>query len=388
MSETRVADESGHAAGRVLLPFCWRRTGAVLLGLAAIAAAAIWPGTAWFVAFGFVAGSVVLAWVPKPAAGAADGAHRRAEPALGALCVKVLPIWGGLTSTAANYFADAMATLMSRFGGMSERLRDTMQLTQDHGHQQLAQALAQAEERLASVIRDLRAALDSRERVMQELMSTADSVSRLDEMAAAVGAIARQTNLLSINAAIEAARAGETGRGFAVVAQEVRQLSLESARAGQDIGRVIQEVGVAFARSRANYRELSSQDAATTQQAGDAIQAVVERIRRVTSDVVRTSDGLLQQSQSIRSEIDEVLVAVQAQDRIGQMLGHVHANQQRLMDCLSAADAAEVPEPAAWLDQLRATYTTAEEAAVHDGRPIPLLAAAQGAAPQQDTTFF
>lgn len=37
--------------------------------------------------------------------------------------------------------------------------------------------------------------------------------------------IAKQTNLLSLNASIEAARAGESGKGFAVVADEIRNLS-------------------------------------------------------------------------------------------------------------------------------------------------------------------
>jgi methyl-accepting chemotaxis protein len=68
-------------------------------------------------------------------------------------------------------------------------------------------------------------------------------VKGLSAMTDTIRDIARQTEILAINAAIEAARAGEAGKGFAVLAGEVRRLSVRSnesaAQIRQDISRLV-----------------------------------------------------------------------------------------------------------------------------------------------------
>lgn len=60
-------------------------------------------------------------------------------------------------------------------------------------------------------------------------------VRQLSSISETIRDMARQTEILSINAAIAAAHAGESGRAFAVLATEVRRLALESSTSAQTI---------------------------------------------------------------------------------------------------------------------------------------------------------
>jgi methyl-accepting chemotaxis protein len=86
------------------------------------------------------------------------------------------------------------------------------------------------------------AVADSSRQMGQKIDVLANRSEEIQRMGDRSAAIARQTNLLSLNAAIEAARAMDNGQGFAVVAAEVRKLAVESADAAAQINRLAKEL--------------------------------------------------------------------------------------------------------------------------------------------------
>ncbi|BCV25765.1 methyl-accepting chemotaxis protein [Gelria sp. Kuro-4] len=117
----------------------------------------------------------------------------------------------------------------------------------------LVARLKSTAEGIAQAARTMDASLAAWEEKSRELGTQSREVAAASEQAAAgaentaevlavIRNLARQTNILGLNASIEAARAGESGRGFAVVAAEVRKLAAESDAAVKKVAAALDEL--------------------------------------------------------------------------------------------------------------------------------------------------
>jgi len=165
---------------------------------------------------------------------------------------------------------------------------------------------AQEMNRLSADGRDLSAkGAASSEQLQAQMRETVERIDRLvrsvqaiNNVSKVIEEIARQTRLLSFNAAIEAARAGEQGRGFAVVAGEVRRLSDRTAENTREIKTLLDSVG---------------QDLGPAREAVQKSQGLVERTAGHAHSVGEAMTRLAGLATDVSGHMQQIAAAVDQQ---------------------------------------------------------------------------
>jgi len=179
--------------------------------------------------------------------------------------------------------ATGMVVMMLRDEELKEVIRNQVQV------------LGNAIERAASAVQQTAASAQEVASISQVIAAEAqdgeNQLQSTSDILELIRRVAKQTNLLGLNAAIEAARAGEHGRGFSVVAGEVRKLADESNRSANEISGLLLEFQSVIQKITAS----SLRNSTITQEqalANQEIAVLIEGLQEVSEELKSLASSL------------------------------------------------------------------------------------------------
>jgi methyl-accepting chemotaxis protein len=211
-----------------------------------------------------------------------------------------------MRSTATTLLASSAETSQRAEGAVSTSNEastnvDTAAVAAD----ELSSSIEEISRQLAKTTTIVRSAVEEAQSTNQQIAALSQAAQKIGDVVKLIRTIAGQTNLLALNATIEAARAGEAGKGFAVVASEVKSLAVQTAKATEDISKLIGAVQ------------------ASTGGAVDAIGRISGRMQEIDSYATAVAAAVHEQSAATSEISQNVASAAGGAKLVVSVLGDV-----------------------------------------------------------------
>ncbi|MCY1495103.1 Methyl-accepting chemotaxis protein (MCP) signaling domain protein [compost metagenome] len=176
----------------------------------------------------------------------------------------------------------------------------------------------QAARELGSGMANIRISLGDTARAVTQLL---ESTALVEQSVQGIQDLAKQTQLLALNASIEAARAGEQGRGFAVVADEVRQMATATDRTTREIISAASAIAGAVnqvSKEVEHHRELLERGSGQSNSLAESL----DRLARKSQENLQRFDNMQQAlvehhqaNQALGEQLQQISTSLQVQSR-------------------------------------------------------------------------
>jgi methyl-accepting chemotaxis protein len=172
--------------------------------------------------------------------------------------------------------------------------------------EEMAKSIMEIDRQLSRATNVVSEAVVEAEETNNEIIMLAEVTQKIGDVVKLIQNIAKQTNLLALNATIEAARAGQAGRGFSVVATEVKALSVQTAKATEEIAEQIRAVQ------------------GSTSGAVEAIRRITERMKEINEHTSSIATSVGQQNAATGEISQSVAGAAQGAKEVASILEQVN----------------------------------------------------------------
>jgi methyl-accepting chemotaxis protein PixJ len=217
--------------------------------------------------------------------------------------------------------ANAIMAALTKLQAMASSMQG-MAASAQQAQQQVVQGsevVAKSDRAMNEMVRSIKSVQQTVDKTAKKVKRLGDASQNISRIVSLMGDLARQTNILSLNASIDP-QAGGNSQGFGMIATEVQALAEQSTEAAKEIEQIIAQIQTETAEAVAAMESSQQQVVLSTQlvdasrrqlgqitESSQQIQQIVEQIAQVATAEVSAAQDLSTMMQEVAGIADQTV---------------------------------------------------------------------------------